>query len=161
MSPARLLARREPRDDESGSAIIEFVFVAVVMLVPLVYLIAAVAVVQRTNLAVTTAARDAGRAYATSETVDEARLRARVAVRLALSDQGIDDDRTDIRFVAAGAGCDAPRLTPTLEPGSEFAVCVRRRVELPGIPSVLAGRGVTSVGTYVVHVDDFREAPGA
>ena len=48
------------RDDDGGSAIIEFVFVAVIVLVPLVYLIAAVATVQRTQVAVTQAARDAG-----------------------------------------------------------------------------------------------------
>ena len=42
-------------------------------------------------------------------------------------------------------------------PGAEFTVCVTRRAELPAIPSVLAGRGITTVGRYVVHVDDFRD----
>ena len=51
-----------------GNAIIEFVFVAVMVMVPLVYLVVAVAVVQRNQLAVTQAARDAGRAFATSDT---------------------------------------------------------------------------------------------
>jgi hypothetical protein len=34
-------------DDERGSAIIEFIFIAILVMVPLMYLIVAVAVVQR------------------------------------------------------------------------------------------------------------------
>lgn len=146
-----------PRADDGGSAIIEFVFVAVVVMVPLIYLIAAVATVQRTELAVTQAARDAGRAYATSDSAQQASLRVRAAVRLALTDQGLPDD-ADVRFVASGADCEHDAaVTPTLEPGVEFTVCVTRRVELPGVPSVLTGRGIRTVGAYVVHVDDFRQ----
>lgn len=149
--------RRPVRDDDAGSAIIEFIFVAVVVMVPLIYLIAAVATVQRTELAVKQAARDAGRAYATSNTEPEAARRVDAAVRLALTDQGLPDD-ADVRFVASGADCkDDPQITPTLDPGAEFTVCVIRQVELPGVPSVLAGRGVRAIGAYIVHVDDFRE----
>lgn len=144
------------RDDE-GSAMIEFVFVAVLVMVPLVYLIAAVATVQRSTLAVSQAARDAGRAFATSGTTAQAEQRAAAAVRLALADQGLRNDAT-VRFVRSGDPCDGPAVTPTLEPGAEFAVCVTRRVQLPAVPSVLTGRGIRAVGRYVVHVDDFREA---
>ncbi|GAB2469220.1 TadE/TadG family type IV pilus assembly protein [Jatrophihabitans fulvus] len=152
----RLLERR--RGDDSGNAIIEFIFVAVIVLVPLVYLVAAVATAQRTNLAVTAAARDAGRAYATSDTPAEGERRLRAAVRLALDAQGLPTGGTDVRVVAADQGCDGARTRPTLRPGAEFAICVTRRVDLPGIPSLLAGKGVTSVGRYVVHIDDFRAA---
>lgn len=143
------------RDD--GSAIVEFVFVAVVIMVPLVYLIAAVATVQRNTLAVSQAAREAGRAFVTSETPHDARRRVAAAVRLALADQGLPDDAT-IRFVAAGASCDARAVAPSLSPGVEFTVCVSRRVRLPAVPSVLTGRGIRTVGAYTVHVDDYREA---
>ena len=168
MTPAALLARRRgSAADDSGSAIIEFIFVAVIMLVPLVYLIAAVAVAQRTNLAVTVAARDAGRAYATSDTAAQARQRVAVAVRLALADQGItgaDARKTSVRFVKVNTDCamvrDADRITPSLRPGAQFAVCVSRYVRLPGVPSLVAGHGIHSVSKFVVHVDDFREAPG-
>jgi Flp pilus assembly protein TadG len=146
------------RDNDDGNALIEFVFVAVIVMVPLVYLIAAVATVQRNTLAVTEAARDAGRAFATSDDAPSARGRAAAAVRLALTDQGLPDDAT-VRFVAAGASCDGPAVTPRLAPGAEFAICVSRSVRLPGVPSVLAGRGIRTVGRYVVHVDDFRAVP--
>jgi Flp pilus assembly protein TadG len=143
------------RRDESGSAIVEFVFVAIIVLVPLVYVIAAVATVQRNTLAVTQAARDAGRAYATSESAPGARRRVEAAVRLALADQGLPDD-AQVRFVASGATCSAAAIRPRLQPGAQFAVCVTRRVRLPAVPTVLTGRGIRAVGRFLVHVDDYR-----
>jgi hypothetical protein len=35
-------------------------------------------------------------------------------------------------------------------------ICVERSFGLPGVPSILSGRGVTTIGKYVVHVDDYR-----
>jgi Flp pilus assembly protein TadG len=143
--------------DDDGSAVVEFVFLAVLVMVPLVYLIAAVATVQRNTLAVSQAARDAGRAFATSDSAPEAQRRVAAAVRLALQDQGLPDD-VDVRFVASGASCSAAPITPRLTPGAEFTVCVTRRVALPAVPSVLTGRGISTVGMYTVHVDDYRQA---
>jgi Flp pilus assembly protein TadG len=144
------------RDD--GSAIIEFIFVAVVVMVPLVYVIVAVSVVQRSQLAVTQGARDIGRAFATSPSAGQAAPRSDAALRLALADQGLPDD-AELRFVAADASCDAPAITPALVPGAVFTVCVSRHVRLPAVPTLLAGRGVTTVSRYVVHVDDYRAVP--
>ena len=143
------------RGGDGGSAIIEFVFVAVIVMVPLVYLIVAVAAVQRTQLAVSQAAREAGRAFATSSGPAEAQVRVAAAVRLALAAQGLPNDAV-VRYVPSGSGCSAPAITPRVAPGAQFAVCVTRRATLPAVPSVLAGRGVTAVGRYVVHVDDYR-----
>lgn len=148
----RLAARLR---DDAGNAVVEFVFVAVLVMVPLVYLVVAVAVAQRSSLAVTQAAREAGRAMATADTAAQGQARAQVAVRLALADQGLPDDVT-VTTVAASSGCDGPRVPPSVVPGSDFAVCVVRRVDLPGVPSVLEGRGVQTVGRFVVHVDDYR-----
>lgn len=155
------LRGQTPRDEgsgdegERGSAIVEFVFVAVVIMVPLMYLIVAVAQVQRNQLAVSQAARDAGRAFATSNTPAQASTRVEAAVRLAFADQGLPDDAT-VRFVSAGAGCGGAAVTPRLVAGAEFAVCVTRHAHLPGVPSVLSGRGVTMTSEFLVHVDDFR-----
>jgi Flp pilus assembly protein TadG len=141
---------------ERGSAVIEFVFVALVVLLPLVYLIVAVAVVQHSQLVVTNAAREAGRAFATSPDTASAPERVAAAVRIALGDQ--DDDRdVTVRVVAAGDACTAGAVSPSLAPGSVFTVCVTRRVDVPAVPSVLAGRGITTVGRYTVHVDEFRD----
>jgi Flp pilus assembly protein TadG len=143
--------------DDGGTAIIEFVFVALIVMVPLVYLVVAVAGVQRSELAVSQAAREAGRAFATSDRPSDAMVRAGAAVHIALRDQGLPDD-ADVRYIAAGGTCadEPPTVTPRLSAGAQFTVCVRRRVALPGVPSVLLGKGITTWGEYVVHVDDYR-----
>jgi Flp pilus assembly protein TadG len=150
------LAIRRRENGERGSAIVEFVFVAVLVLVPLVYLIVAVAVVQRARLATTNAARDVGRAIATSATAGQAEVRAQAALRAALHGQGLTPDEVEVRYVDAGADCGATATVPSLAPASVFAVCVIRHQPLPAVPGVLAGRGITVVGRYLVHVDDFR-----
>jgi Flp pilus assembly protein TadG len=153
----RLRWRRVHRDGERASAVIEFIFVAVLVLVPLIYLVIAVAVVQRARLATTNAARDVGRAIATAATAEQAQIRAQAALRVALDGQGLRPDEVELRFVDAGADCRAGSIiTPSLAPASVFAVCVIRHQPLPAVPTVLSGSGVTVIGRYLLHVDDFR-----
>ena len=101
---------------DAGNAVIEFVFVAVLILIPLVYFVVAVASVQRSSVAVTHAAREAGRAFATADSTDQGLQRAEVAVRLALADQGLSDDAI-VRYVAADGTCESETTTPSLNPG--------------------------------------------
>jgi Flp pilus assembly protein TadG len=146
------------RRDDSGSAIIEFVFVAVLVMVPLVYLVVAVAAVQRSELAVSHAAREAGRAFATADSSARAVARVDAAVRIALRNQGVSD--ADVKYVPAGSSCDAGAVVPSLRAGARFTVCVTRHVDVPAVPKFLSGKGITTVGKYVVHVDDYRESDG-
>ena len=140
---------------DAGNAVIEFVFVAVLILIPLVYFVVAVASVQRSSVAVTHAAREAGRAFATADSTDHGLQRAEVAVRLALADQGLSDDPI-VRYVAADGTCESGMITPSLHPSAKFAVCVIRHASLPAVPSLISGRGITTVGRYVLHIDDYR-----
>jgi hypothetical protein len=142
---------------DAGNAIIEFIVVAVLILVPTVYFVTAVASVQRSTVGVSRAAREAGRAFATASSSADAMVRARAAVRLALADEGLADD-AELRFVPAEADCRSAPWAPSFSPGAVFAVCVIRRAAVPGVPSLLAGHGVTTIGRYIVHVDDFRTA---
>ena len=145
------------RSDDSGRAMIEFVFLAVLTMVPLLYLVVAAFELERNVFAVTQAARQAGRAYATADDPSSAEARAWYAATLALRDQGITADGASLRYVAVSSECAGDRSgVQSLEPGAEFAVCVTRTVQLPGIPGYLAGRNNTVTGRYVVHVDDFR-----
>ncbi|HTZ44857.1 MAG TPA: hypothetical protein VMB79_13420 [Jatrophihabitans sp.] len=154
-----MIGRRLDPAGEEGNAIVEFVFVALIVLVPLIYLVVAVAVVQRARLATTDAARDVGRAVATSGSLAEAAGRGQVALRIALANQGLRPDEVELRYVGAGESCQASSgRAPSLAPGAEFAVCVVRHQRLPAVPRLLSGRGITTVGRYVVHVDDFRPA---
>ena len=59
-------------DAESGNAIVEFVYLAVLLMVPLVYVLITVFRVQAASYAVSSAAREAGRVYATSSSIDDA-----------------------------------------------------------------------------------------
>jgi Flp pilus assembly protein TadG len=152
------------RSTEDGAAVVEFVFVAIVVLVPLLYLVLAASALQRNALAVTQAAREAGRAFATADDETAGQERAAYAVQVALADQGLGgggfDEGSDggaaLRWVEPGAGCAGAPVTPTLEPGAEFTVCVVRTFRLPAVPGYLAGGGNTVSGVFTVHVDDFR-----
>jgi Flp pilus assembly protein TadG len=148
------LARKDSPDD--GNAVVEFVFVALVVMVPLIYIIVLFAIIQRDQLAVTTAAREAGRAFATADTPDQGMTRARVAAQMAYDDAGLG--RTvQLRFVAADADCDSPPTAPTLLAGAQFTVCVVDHDELPAVPVVVQGRhGLSSEARFVVHIDDYR-----
>ena len=148
---------RRLRADE-GSAIIEFVFAAVLMMVPVVYLVVTVATVQRSQLAVSSAARDAGRAFATADTVEHGLQRAQAAADIAWSDAHYDDEPV-VRFVAAdAASCTAPAQQPTLVAGAEFTVCVQRQLAPPAVPAITHFSPITVVGTFRLHIDDFRAA---
>jgi hypothetical protein len=72
-----------------------------------------------------------------------------------MSDQGLPDD-AELRFVAADRDCQSIQAVPVLAPGAIFAVCVVRHALLPGVPTLVSGHGVTTIGRYIVHVDDFR-----
>lgn len=141
-------------DGDAGSATIEFIFVGLLVLVPLLYLGVAVFEVQRNTFAVTQAAREAGRAFATADDVSTGEARARYAVTLALTDQGLDATDTDVRFGPVGSGCRGGAAT--LDPGADFEICVVRHFRVPGVPTILDGGNNTATGRYVVHVDDFR-----
>ena len=128
------------RRDE-GTAVVEFVFLAVLLMVPLVYVMLGVFDVQRAAFGVTEAARQAGRTFVTSG-CDGAR--AQSAAALALHDQGIDRDYT--------VGLDAcPAAGGTAE------VTVGHFVRLRGLGALLpAGRGgIRVTGSFVAVRDRF------
>jgi hypothetical protein len=147
--------RRGRTDD--GTAVVEFLVLGVLLLVPLLYLALAASAVQRSVYGVTQAAREAGRAYATGSAATAA-VRAEAAAELALGDQGLRSTGVEVRYGPADADCAAARPEPwPLAPDAVFAVCVTRRLELPAIPGALAGSGTTVTGRYVVHADPHRD----
>jgi hypothetical protein len=153
-------APREPgRRPDAGSALIEFIGLSVVLLIPFVYFFLALFDVQRSAFAVTEAAREAGRAYATAADEDDGLTRARVAAQLAFADQGLPDG-PQVRFAPQGAHCgdaDPGDGAETLEPGAQFVVCVRATIPLPGA-GILGGRlaDVTVNGQFTVVIDQYR-----
>lgn len=118
---------------EDGTAIIEFVWLAILLLVPLVYVVIAVFEAQRTAFAASTAARSATRAFVTSPDEASARGRAQAAARLAFADQGIPGApmRLVIRCRPTPGNC--------LAPGSVVTAEVHSSVKLPLVPDALGG----------------------
>ena len=90
-SRLRLLGSAGP-DAQAGSAIVEFVFLAVLMLVPLFYLVMVLARLQAGAYAVSAASRESGRAYVTAQVPGQAPARAHSAAGLAFDDQGFESE---------------------------------------------------------------------
>lgn len=150
------------RAADAGSATVEFVFLAVLVLVPLMYLVLAAFELQRNAFAVTQAAREAGRAYATADDPAGADERARYAARLAVEDQGLDPALMTVRYAPGRTGCDGAADGDggqSLDPGAAFTVCVTQQYRLPGVPGYLAGRDNTVTGAFAVRIDEFRSGP--
>lgn len=116
---------------DQGSALVEFVWLAVLLMVPLVYVVLTAVSIQRVAFGVTAATRDGARAYATAGSDAEGERRAELAMTLAMHDQGVHWSPSG-RVVSCGS-CD-------YSPGSVFTVELRQRVELPLLPGWLCGR---------------------
>jgi hypothetical protein len=133
-------AGRTSRDE--GSAIVEFVWLALLVMVPLLYVVLTAAAIQRAALGVSAAARDAGRAYATAGSDGLGERRAEAAAAMAMSDQAVPW-QPSARVVSCG-GCD-------YAPGTSFTVNLHTRVALPLLPSWLCGRICLAGVTVSAH----------
>lgn len=150
MSPAR---RRSNRD-EVGSALVEVVWLSLLLLVPLVYLLISVFEVQRASFGVSGAARAAARAYSLAPDEASARSRAVAAAAAALRDQGVDPDEVQVQVRCS------PLPHDCLSPGSLIAVDVHHQVRLPLAPSALGGQvpSFRVEASHTVAYGTFREA---
>jgi hypothetical protein len=116
---------------DRGSAVVEFVWLGVLLMVPLVYVVMAALSVQQAAFAETAAAREAARAYATAGSDAVGEQRAEQAVALVMRDHGVRWAPSG-RVVSCGECAYAP--------GSTFTVALRRTVPLPFVPSWLCGQ---------------------
>lgn len=142
---------------DEGRAILETIFIGVLLLIPIVYILIAVLRVQAGLLAVSQAARDAGRAMDAAPSAAVGVDRARAIAAIALRDQYISAEGMTVKFVEAGAGCSALEIAPSVEPGSSYDVCVIAVLQIPGVPTALAGSRNTATGVYTVRVGELRE----
>lgn len=138
----------QTRNGEQGSAIVEFVFLTVVVLIPLIYLVLTVGRIQAGTYAVTQAAREAGRAYVTAEAGEYAPARAHAAAQIAFADFGFDGE--------LGLACDG---LPCLRPEGRITTRAVVSVPLPLVPDF--ARAVVPLqipvsSTSVATVDRFR-----
>ncbi|MFQ1000498.1 hypothetical protein [Modestobacter sp. SSW1-42] len=150
----RWLRARLGPDAEQGSAIVEFVFIALVVFLPLVYVVAGFSSVQRVVFAANAAAREAGRALATAPDLATGQARAEAAVRVAVEDQSVEAADVVLAYAPVGQGCaEAGGYTPSLAPGEEFSVCVTVTVRVPLLPEFVDAN--TATGQFVVERDRY------
>ena len=139
---------------EGGSAIVEFVFIALVVFLPLVYLVAGFSSVQRGVFAATEAAREAGRALGTAPDPVTGQARAEAAVAIAVEDQSVEATDVVLAYAPVGGGCGAAGgYSPALTPGEEFLVCVTVTVRVPLLPDFIDAN--TAIGEFVVERDRY------
>jgi len=148
----RVALERVPRD-ERGTAVVEFVVLAVLMLIPLIYLVMMMARLQAGSFAVSQAAREAGRAYVTAASGEAAPGRAQAAARIAFLDHSFEDNgRLSI-------ACDG---SPCLRPDGRVETTATVRVPLPLIPAFVREVVPMSLPVSASHlstVDRFRGLP--
>lgn len=131
------------RREESGSALVEFTWLAIILLVPLLWIVLSVFEVQRGAFAATAAARSAARAYALAPDHAAGQDRARAAVQQVLADQGANGQRADISIDCT--------TSPHCHSGtSVITVTVDSAVDLPALPRLL-GEGLASLAIEASH----------
>lgn len=138
-----------PRQDDDGRAIVEFVFLGVLMLLPLLYLVLTAARIQAASFSASLASREAGRAFVTGRDDADAAERAQAAANLAFADFGFD------RGAGVEVACDG---SPCLRPDGLVTARSSIAVQLPLIPDFIASRvpsAVTISSTHVQAVDRF------
>ena len=138
---------------DEGNAIVEFVYLAVLLMVPLVYVLLTVFRVQGAAYAASSAAREAGRVFSTSDVVDDAHPRAFVAAQIVMGDSNLSLSEEHLRIVCSSDPC--------LSPGSRVNVVIVYDVSLPLLPRLFDGRALATVQVTSRHlevVDRYREA---
>ncbi|MGV1037526.1 MAG: TadE/TadG family type IV pilus assembly protein [Candidatus Nanopelagicales bacterium] len=136
---------------DDGAAVVEFVVLAILVLVPLSYAMIVISSLHSATYGVVTAAREAGRAYVTADSTNEAGRRARAAAALAMADQGFTAPVVNIRCVGG----------PCLAPGSRVHIEIVAQVSVPLVPGRSHDLGGGSIPVKAVHdtvVDTYRSS---
>ena len=137
--------------DDAGNAIIEFVYLALLLMVPLVYVLLTVFRVQGAAYAVSGAAREAGRVYVVTEPAEEAPARALAAASLVMADGGLTLEPDQLAVTCSAEPCRTP--------GATVDVAIDYAVALPFLPRFLGGGAPAAVRVSSRHlevVDRFR-----
>lgn len=131
---ARLRLRLATRHrDRRGTALVELVWLGILLMVPLVWIVLSVFEVQRGAFAVSAAARAAGRVYSLAPDDAVGLARARAVAHRTVADQGADG-----MTLYLSVSC-RPRPGSCHTGGSVITVRIASRVDLPLMPDILGG----------------------
>ena len=141
------------RRGDEGSAVVEFVALGVLLLVPVVYLVISVGRVQAGVFAAEGAAREAARTFTAADDEQTGMAVAAAAVRLAALDQGFADVVPERALLV---DCEAD---PCHQSEARVTVRVEVDVVLPGVPAFVNAAVPTRIpvrASAVAIVDRFR-----
>ncbi|WP_460521266.1 hypothetical protein [Humibacter antri] len=124
---------------EHGTAALEFVTAGLILLVPTVYLVVALASIQGAELAAAGAARQSARVFVQARSEADASAEASAAVAFALADFGLPTDAATVRVRCM------PRPDACLTRLGTVTVTVQVHAPLPLVPDVLDLRHDASV----------------
>ncbi|MEW1833886.1 TadE family protein [Microbacterium sp. NPDC079995] len=128
------------RDDERGSAALEFIVGGVVLLVPIVYLIVALGTIQSHALGVESASRHVARAVSLAEGARDADARAVAVLDSIVREYDLDPDTIEVDVSCVGESAACPGA------GETVRVTVAASVPLPLVPPVLGLQDAARVG---------------
>lgn len=118
-------------DSERGSAALEFILVGLVLLVPIVYLIVALGMIQSQSLGTEAGARHIARAISQAANADDAQRSATLVLESVAAEYGMDPGTVDLSITCA------PASSPCPSAGATLVVTVRTAVALPLVPPIL------------------------
>jgi Flp pilus assembly protein TadG len=124
--PGLIAGSGKSTQGERGSAVVEFTFLALLLMVPLVYFIITVGQIQGGAFAVVGAADQAAKVYVAQPDAESGRTAAEQAVMIALADYGHPADNARMDASCQPSDC--------LAPGSAVTVTVHLTVPLPFVP---------------------------
>lgn len=116
--------------DDRGSAALEFILVGLLLLVPVVYFIAALGLIQEQALGVEAGARHIARTISTSSDSDMARARADRVLTAVIEEYGLDPDAVELALTCRPATAVCP------EAGATLVVHLSTHVALPLVPQL-------------------------
>lgn len=136
------------RPSEEGSALVECILVALLLLVPLIWLLGVLSDVHRGALASAAAAREAGADAARTSSLSDADHRIDVAVARAFADQGLDPDAAVVHWTAA----------PDLARGGAVEIEVTYPVPVFQAPFLgrASGPAISVTARHVTRIDPYR-----
>ncbi|HMH59335.1 MAG TPA: hypothetical protein VK537_09155 [Galbitalea sp.] len=141
--------------DEAGSAALEFITAGFLLLIPLVYLVIAMAAIQGGALSVEGASRQAARVFVQAGSVAAAQSEAHTAVDFALDDFGLDSAAPMVKITCR------PNPAACLTRRGFVTVTVTASVSLPLVPSALPFSAPLSVPLSATSTEQVSRFWGA
>ncbi|WP_345803015.1 TadE family protein [Microbacterium sp. AZCO] len=138
-SPSTDADAADAEDGERGSAALEFILVGMLLLVPLVYLVVTLGLIQGQALGADAGARHIARAISTATDESDARDRIHDVLASVVDEYGMDAATVDLDLRCHPTGAVCP------EPGATLVVTLRTRIPLPLVPPVFGLDGLASI----------------